>query len=49
MDGPNFKEPSIEWHALQAILLKISKPFDSGDPILNFLDSVLLQPYAINR
>ena len=37
MVGPNFKEPSTEWQASQAIFVNRSKPFDSGELAANEL------------
>ena len=36
--GPSFRDPSTEWQALQAILLNISRPFDSGESSANESD-----------
>ena len=47
--GPNFKDPSTEWQALQAIRLNISIPFDSGELAANVSDLFDLPQPVIKR
>ena len=49
MVGPNFKEPSTEWQASQAIFVNRSKPFDSGELAANEAGLLDLPHPDINR